>query len=182
LKVSISQNNKNNQDNSFEHIYGLYKDALYTFIANELNNEEAAKDLFQDVSIKIYKNIEKANKENIKAWCFKIAVNTIHDYRRKSNRLLRIFKMLNGNEEDRTNETIHEQIYNENDFVQKIISNLPSEQKEIINMHYILGLSYREISEILECSINTVTARARYGLSKLRKTLEMKDYDPTYSK
>ncbi len=182
MKIRTNNNKQAEKSDRFDHVYNLYKNVLYTFILNELNDEAAAKDVFQDVSLKIYKKIKTAKTDNLKAWCFKIAVNTIHDSRRKNKRFTKLFTFFNGTEQEKKDDSFQEQVYSENEFIQTIISKLPAEQREVINMHYILGLSYREISELLNCSINTVTARARYGLSKLRKNLELQDYDPTSTK
>ena len=55
--------------------------------------------------------------------------------------------------------------------IQNAICGLPEAQKEVVIMYYDLDLSFREIAEILDLSINTISSRARYGLIKLKKVL-----------
>lgn len=56
--------------------------------------------------------------------------------------------------------------------VRKLIDFLPSEQKEVVLMRYYMGLSFKEIAEQTNVSINTALGRMRYALINLRKLID----------
>jgi RNA polymerase sigma-70 factor (ECF subfamily) len=168
----------------FETIYNRFGNALYTYLLHQVADKDTAADLFQDVMYKIFSNLRKFQPSgSINAWLTVITRNHLYDYRRKKMRWksLMFYKDLNE-------EISHSQARNnvlpfydtEKDMEEKelqseihhAIMQLPPEQREVIDMHYHMQLSFREISEIFKCSINTVASRARYGLKKLKKILE----------
>ena len=58
------------------------------------------------------------------------------------------------------------------DRIMKLVSELPEEQREIIFLRHYADLKFREISKILNCSVNTALGRMRYALQSLRKKIE----------
>jgi RNA polymerase sigma factor (sigma-70 family) len=58
--------------------------------------------------------------------------------------------------------------------VRKLIDFLPPEQKEVVLMRYYMGLSFKEIAEQTDVSINTALGRMRYALINLRKLIDEK--------
>jgi RNA polymerase sigma-70 factor (ECF subfamily) len=60
------------------------------------------------------------------------------------------------------------------DRVQRMLEQLPEEQKEVIVLRHYGNLSFKEIAEITNCSINTALGRMRYGLINLRKLMTEK--------
>jgi RNA polymerase sigma-70 factor (ECF subfamily) len=61
------------------------------------------------------------------------------------------------------------------DRVRKMLELLPEEQREIIVLRHYANLSFKEISQITNCSINTALGRMRYGLINLRKMMAEKN-------
>lgn len=55
--------------------------------------------------------------------------------------------------------------------LEKAIGKLPEEQRKVIQMRYHMDLSFKEIGEALQISLNTAASRTRYALKALRKTL-----------
>ena len=171
-------------ETAFEILYNRYKDGLYTLVLYQTEGGGAAADLFQDITMKFYKNLDKFQQgENLKAWLVTIANNSIRDYWRKKNRFKKLFRFKN---EFTTN---HDDVFTEEDFasnvniekelmdkefselLRKIIRKLPVPQREVVHLHYIMDMTFREIASILDCSINTVSARARYALKNIKRTL-----------
>ena len=169
---------------AFEILYNRYKDGLYTLVLYQTEDRVAAADLFQDITIKFYKNLDKFQQgENLKAWLTTIALNSIRDYWRKKNRFKKLFKFkneFNPNQDDvfmeedfASNVNIEKEIM-DNEFseqLKKTIRKLPETQREVVHLHYIMDMTFREIAAILDCSINTVSARVRYALKNIKKTL-----------
>jgi RNA polymerase sigma factor (sigma-70 family) len=58
--------------------------------------------------------------------------------------------------------------------IMKLVSQLPEDQREIIILRHFADLKFREISDILNCSVNTALRRMRYALLNLRKLIEEK--------
>lgn len=59
--------------------------------------------------------------------------------------------------------------------VRKAIENLPIEQREVLIMRYYIDMSFKEIADTTNCSINTALGRMRYALINLKKMLEKQD-------
>ena len=58
--------------------------------------------------------------------------------------------------------------------VRKMISHLPDDQREVVILRHYAGLSFKEIAEITDVSINTALGRMRYALINMRKIMEEK--------
>jgi RNA polymerase sigma-70 factor (ECF subfamily) len=179
---------QNGNRNAFDKLYGRYGDILYSLIVYQIGNH-AADDLFQDIVINVQKYLVKFNPDgNFRAWLIKIAINKIHDFRRKENRMKKLFKFNSNHHPDGEDQNDMARFefteaadaslkYIENEtstILHAAIQKLPEKQREVVNLHYVIGLTFKEIAEVLECSINTISARARYGLINIRKILGVK--------
>lgn len=65
--------------------------------------------------------------------------------------------------------------------IRRMISELPDDQKEVVVLRHYAGLSFKEIAEITDVSINTALGRMRYALINMRKTMEEKKISLTLS-
>jgi RNA polymerase sigma-70 factor (ECF subfamily) len=170
-------------ETAFEILYNRYKDGLYTLVLYQ-TGDSAAADLFQDITIKFYKNLDKFQQgENLKAWLATIALNSIRDHWRKKNRFKKLFKFKNEfvqNQDDAfmeedfaSNVNIEKELVDKefSELLKKTIRKLPEPQREVLHLHYLMEMTFREIASILDCSINTVSARARYALKNIKRTL-----------
>ncbi len=165
---------------SFDQIYKIYRDRIFNYLLYLTDDPDRAADLYQECMLKIYRNLKHQSEEQaLKAWIYAIARNTYLDDQRKRNRRHRLF-LLHDNYSEEFSEpeagkneipAIATEEKDANDRLKKIIGKLPEAQREVIIMHYILELSFREVAEHLNLSVNTVAARARYGLQKIRTYL-----------
>ena len=80
-----------------------------------------------------------------------------------------IFDVISTDEKNAEEILIDEQITSD---VRKLIQELPSDQKEVLMMRYYRDLSFKEIAEITDVSINTALGRMRYAVINLRKLVE----------
>ena len=167
----------------FQILVDRYQNKVYSYIMMLVRDRQLADDLFQDTFLKIIRTIKGgAYKEEGKfiQFAMRIAHNLIIDYFRKEKRLPMVdptkedYDMLaNARMKDPSVEEriITDQIY---DDLRKMINRLPDEQREVLNLRFYSDMSYKEIADVTNVSINTALGRMRYALINLRKIAEEK--------
>ena len=175
---------QNGDENSLSLLIKRHKKDLFSFIYYKLMDEDLANDIFQDTFIKIIVTLKEGRyKEENKfiLWAKRIAHNLIIDhYRLKSkhikvsettyeNEEFSIFDLLKETEENIEERLITNQIY---DDLMKMLVFLPENQQEVIKLRFFDGLSFKEIAEQTNTSINTTLGRVRYALINMRKIME----------
>ena len=139
-----------------------------------------SEDIFQETFIKVIKTLKRGlyNEEGkFLPWVMRISHNLIIDYFRKNKRLptfdncesFDIFSILKDDLPNAENIMIDKQI--KKDLV-KIISELPTDQKNVIMMRLYKNMSFKEIADISGVSINTALGRMRYAIINIRKLIE----------
>ncbi|MEA4815757.1 MAG: sigma-70 family RNA polymerase sigma factor [Lachnospiraceae bacterium] len=165
---------------AFEELIKNSEKIVYNICFRMLLNPEDAKDISQEVFIKIYNNIDKYNyMASFSTWVYRIAVNTcIDEIRRKKKEKEDTVFIENdipcGDESVKPQyiskePTPEDRVINKekNNEIISAVNKLSEEHKNIIMLRDLMGLSYIEISETLDISIGTVKsriARARKGL------------------
>ena len=161
-----------------------HKNRVFTYIILIVKNEQLAEDIFQDTFIKVINSLKNGkyhDKGRFVSWVIRIAHNLIIDHFRKEKHLntisndsteLDIFNNVKFSDKTIEQEIIHDQITND---VRKIINELPDDQKEVILLRHYAGLSFKEIAEHTDVSINTALGRMRYALINMRKIIEQKN-------
>lgn len=181
LLISLYQ--KGNENALAVLIDGHQKE-LYSFIYYKLLDEDLANDIFQDTFMKIIVTLkEKRYNEEGKfiLWAKRIAHNLIIDHFRLKSKIQKVSETTYENEEfsifdllQDKSENIEEQLVTMqiNSDLHKMILHLPENQQEVIKLRFFDGLSFKEIAEHTETSINTTLGRVRYALINLRKIME----------
>lgn len=158
-----------------------HRKRIFDYIYMMVKNQDVADDIFQETLIKVVRFVREGRyTENGKflSWVLRIAHNQVIDYFRQKKQRNNIsegdagYDLLNHPRfSDRTVEErlITDQIEAD---VRKLIDFLPSEQKEVVLMRYYMGLSFKEIAEQTNVSINTALGRMRYALINLRKLID----------
>ncbi|NSW44787.1 MAG: RNA polymerase sigma factor [Bacteroidales bacterium] len=164
-----------------EMILNRYKRKVYTYIYYRIRNKEIVADLFQDTFIKVFKSIKEnkyAEDGKFGAWLMRIAHNLVIDYIRKETRLKTVavdsydYDILN-NKKITEDSTEHNIIKNEiGHDIKHLLDYLPENQREVIIMRHFLGMSFKEIAEETNVSINTALGRMRYALINLKRIVE----------
>jgi len=174
----------NENESAFEVLLNRYKKQLFKFIFMKVKDVDLANDIFQECFIKVVQNI-KAGKYNEEGkflpWATRIAQNLVIDHYRKQGKV-RIFSERNSFNEDFG---IFQRIACEDkNYVQEkstqeleqqlsdLLNHLPKVQREIVEKRIFHDLSFKEIAESENISINTALGRMRYALINLRKLLE----------
>jgi RNA polymerase sigma-70 factor (ECF subfamily) len=164
---------------AFDVLVTRYKDRIYSSILFFVKDTYLAEDLFQDVFIKIIdtlKNKRYTEEGKFLPWALRIAHNLCVDYFRKVKRTPAIktsddqdiLEVINVSQEAPDQKLMRGESH---DKVRRMLDLLPEEQREIIVLRHYANLSFKEIAEITNCSINTALGRMRYGLINLRKMM-----------
>ena len=164
---------------ALERIIERHQLRIFNFINSKVNDRETAEDLFQDTFIKVVKTLKngKYNEEGkFLPWVMRIAHNLVIDYFRRKNRIptventdaYDIFQFIPNHETNVEHALINEQIMQD---LQKLIHELPEDQKEVLIMRLYRDMSFKEIAENTQVSINTALGRMRYAIINLRKLI-----------
>lgn len=175
---------QNGNENALASLIEKYQSDLYSFIYYKLMDEELANDIFQDTFIKIIVTL-KENRYNDEGkfilWAKRIAHNLIIDhYRIKSknqkisettfeNEEFSIFDIIREPSENIEDQMVTYQIFSD---LHSMLRYLPENQQHVIKLRFFDGLSFKEIAEQTNTSINTTLGRVRYALINLRKIME----------
>lgn len=166
-----------------EELIRRHKSKIYTSIYLLVKDTYLAEDIFQDTFIKVI-NTLKAGKYNEEGkflpWVIRIAHNLVIDHFRKEKRTpvvtsgdgFDIFEVLKFYDESMEERMMREQTHQD---LKTLIHLLPSEQKEVLIMRHYGELSFKEIADITNVSINTALGRMRYALNNLRKMMLTKE-------
>ncbi len=163
---------------AFEVLIQRYQEKIFSSIFFLVKDRHLAEDMFQEVFIKIIDTLRnnRYNEEGkFVQWALRIGHNLCVDHFRKVKRTKIIhsdekdvFEALNVNEESADTHLIQEQTHGT---VRHMLDMLPEEQREVIVLRHYADLSFKEIAEITNTSINTALGRMRYGLINLRKMM-----------
>ena len=167
-------------EKSLEILINKHKSRIYNFIYSKVLDRYTSEDIFQETFIKVIKTLKRGlyNEEGkFLPWVMRISHNLIIDYFRKNKRLptfdncesFDIFSILKDDLPNAENIMIDKQI--KKDLV-KIISELPTDQKNVIMMRLYKNMSFKEIADISGVSINTALGRMRYAIINIRKLIE----------
>lgn len=182
-KELVSSYLKGNQI-SLEKLIQRHQNRVFAYILMVVKDKQLADDIFQDTFIKVINTVRSgAYKEEGKfiQWVMRIAHNLIIDYFRKSKRIpvvendnddFDIFDTIKFTDPSIEDQMITEQIH---DDVRKLIELLPPEQKEVLFMRHYSEMSFKDIAEQTDVSINTALGRMRYALINLRKLIKEKN-------
>ena len=173
---------KGNED-ALEIIINRHRSRIFSYIIATIKDKTLAEDFFQDTFIKVIKTLRggRYNEEGkFLPWVMRIAHNLMIDYFRKAKRFravrgrnsdneeIDIFNTLRNEELNIEELLVKDQVRND---VKELIERLPTEQKEVVKLRYYYDMSFKEISEFTDVSINTALGRMRYALINLRKVV-----------
>lgn len=166
---------------SFEILLSKYKQRIYSFIYSKLRDREIADDVFQDTFIKVIQTLKKGNyneKGRFVSWVMRIAHNLIIDHFRREQRMPMydtydseqdVFYRLSEPSKNIEDLIIDSQIKTD---INALMLELPHNQYEVLKMRLYQDMSFKEIAERTNVSINTSLGRMRYGLINLRKLID----------
>ena len=170
----VQGNNK-----AFDLLLSRNQSKLFSYILFVVHDQDVANDIFQETFVKVVMKLQQGRytpSGKFGAWVMRIAHNVIMDWYR-DQRIDHMVEVAKDN--DLSNISSHEVLQDsiENDFVRlqvlsdvkKMMNNLPAPQREVVYMRFFQGMSFKEIAETTEVSINTSLGRMRYAILNLRR-------------
>ncbi|MFD2603724.1 MULTISPECIES: RNA polymerase sigma factor [Flavobacterium] len=176
----LVKNYVDGDENALATLISRHQSKIYGFIYSKVTDRDIADDIFQDTFIKVIKTL-KSNSYNEEGkflpWVMRISHNLIVDHFRRNKKMpmfreteeFSIFSIMTDNSPNIENRIITEQVEND---LQRLIEELPDDQKEVLQMRIYQDLSFKEIADLTGVSINTALGRMRYALMNLRKVIE----------
>ena len=169
-------------EKSLNIVINRHRSRLLYFIVSKVNDISLAEDIFQDTYIKVINTLKRGmynEQGKFISWVTRIAHNLIIDYYRKikknkfvrSNESYNIFDFVSDTEQSKEDLMINERISSE---LKLLINYLPENQKNVLKMRFYSNMSFAEIAESQNLSINTALGRMRYALINLRKIIKSK--------
>ena len=177
-ELALSYVDGNNR--AFDLLLSRNQSKLFSYILFVVHDRETAEDLFQETFVKVIVRLQDGSytaSGKFGAWMMRIAHNVVMDWYRdmSSRHIVEVTKdndlsnmggddVLEGNIEGRY---VNTQVMAD---VRRLIDTLPPIQREIVFMRYFQELSFKEIAELTNVSINTALGRMRYAILNMRRT------------
>ena len=172
----------NGNPNALATLVELYKDRIYSAIYAMVQDKYQAEEIFREVFIRIINNMmagKSPEEGNFLQWAIRIAQGLCLEETRKAKQPVAI-----SNAEIENRETVDFTVsvplpatmYHESHGkIKSMIDMLPEEQREVIVLNHYAGLSFKEIADIMKCSLNTALDTMKFGLNNLRKLMTEKE-------
>ncbi|MFC2489380.1 MAG: RNA polymerase sigma factor [Prevotella sp.] len=169
----VSGNNK-----AFDLLLERNQSRLFSYILFIVHDRSMAEDLFQETFVKIISKLHEgkySSSGKFVSWMLRIAHNAVMDWyrRQKNEKTMEVYNendlygdstsVLDANIE---NHFVKEQVLRD---VQRMMNLLPITQREVVFMRFYQNLSFKEIAELTNVSINTALGRMRYAVMNMRR-------------
>lgn len=181
-ELELIQGLRNGNEAAFKYLVDTYQDRVFNTAIGIVQNAEDAEDVAQEVFIQVFRSINQFKGESkLSTWLYRIATTRALDLLRskKSKKRFGIIQRLFGD----GNEPIWElpDFHHPGVALEKkenaarlfrAIGQLPDQQKAAFTLHKLEGLSYQEVSEVLETTVPAVESLMHRAKQNLRKMLE----------
>jgi RNA polymerase sigma-70 factor (ECF subfamily) len=165
--------------NALGHLVEHFRKPLYAFIYNMLQGRGDAEEIFQEVWLRVIKNFSAYRHRNFAGWLFRIAHNLFIDRVRRESRFVPPSPSDSGPDAPGMEQVpdarpAPDEIAAHHDLGARItaaLAALPDDQREIFLLRTEAGLSFKDIADLLEISLNTALSRMHYAVQKLRPLL-----------
>ncbi len=167
-------------ERALEVLIKRHQSKIYGFIYSKIPDKAICDDVFQDTFMKVIKTL-KSNSYNEEGkflpWVMRIAHNLTIDHFRRTKKMpmfreseeFSIFSVMSDSSATIEGKMIADQVELD---LQKLVEELPEDQKEVLKLRMYQDLSFKEISEITGVSINTALGRMRYAIMNIRKVID----------
>lgn len=177
---------------AFNELFRRHQSKIYSYIYSMVQDEDQANDLFQETFSKVVQKMGDSYNEQGKwiAWVMRIAHNATIDFIRRHKRFVDVAG--SGDEDassdyfdrltDPDQEAADDRMAKREDVDELFdhLATLPQEQRMVVVLRHFYDLSFKDIAEMTDVSINTALGRMRYALINLRKSFEASQEDNPY--
>lgn len=176
---------QNGNEDAFAQLLERYKKKVYGYIVNVVRDRAIAEDIFQETFFKVIRTLKKQQyngEGKFIQWVIRISHNLIIDNFRQNGKLTTISKMVKPDgkvvdvfdvvkveQHSAEDSMIKKQIFQD---IRKLVEHLPFEQREVVILRHYYDLSFKEIADMTNVSINTALGRMRYAIINLRRLAE----------
>jgi RNA polymerase sigma-70 factor, ECF subfamily len=178
---------KDGDELAFKTLLERHQTKIYSYIYSMVGNQEVSNDIFQETFTKVITKMDDTYNEQGKwiAWVMRIAHNATIDYLRKQKRFVDVNAQGDPDydfydrlpDEGLTDAQESIEMDESKKSLMKHINELPPEQREVVMLRHYYEMSFKEIAELTDVSINTALGRMRYALINLRKMFEKENGD-----
>ena len=172
----------NGNNRAFDELLFRHQSTLFSYILFVVRDREIADDLFQETFVKVITKLQEGKYSpsgKFSAWMMRIAHNVIMDLYRG----LKVQKIVDTSDDNDLSNISTNDFYSmdiESQYVnaqvlkdvKKLMNFLPASQREVVYMRYYQQLSFKEIAEMTNVSINTSLGRMRYAILNLRRMVK----------
>lgn len=180
LDQVLVRNYINGNEEALSELVTRHQQKVFTYIRMLVKDSALAEDIFQDVFVKVIHTLKSGNyneEGKFLPWIMRIAHNLSIDHFRRAKRMPKaqvredvdIFRTLKLDELNIEDQMVKDQILKD---VKKLIRELPPEQQEVLILRHYADMSFQEIADFTNVSINTALGRMRYALINMRKIIE----------
>lgn len=161
-----------------------HQSQIFHYILSKIKNRDLSNDIFQDTFIKVIRTLKSGNyneEGKFLPWVMRIAHNLVIDHFRRESKVRFVSESSSSSEEFNVFSVIRDEGLNVEQQISKeelesqvanFIDYLPENQKEILLMRIYQDMSFKEIAELKDISINTALGRMRYAVMNIRKLME----------
>jgi len=169
-----------------------HKRKIFSSIIIVVKDQQLAEDVFQDTFFKVIQTLKKgqySEEGKFLPWVIRIARNLIIDHFRRAKKMppmpvyvndegeeISVFNSLASSDDEQLN--IETRKFKKS--IRNLINELPPDQREVVLMRMYYDMSFKEISEFTQVSINTALGRMRYALFNLKKMIEERKVEVAY--
>ncbi|WP_438298422.1 RNA polymerase sigma factor [Sporosarcina sp. FA15] len=157
---------KHGGDHYFAHVIKHYEQKVFNTVIRIVRNRTVAEDIVQDIFIKVYYNLHKyENIGSFNAWLYRIVVNNCFDHLRKHKYQTTPINI------EVTDSRYPEKILllrETNEQLEHLLQQLDETEHSVLLLKYVNGLSYDEIGQVLQISLNDVRNKLHRSKRKLR--------------
>lgn len=182
------------ESNALSILFSRYKNKICFHIYSYVKSKELTEDIYQDIIYKILLHLKEkkyTEKGKFYAWMLRVTKNHLIDYYRTHKNKKHVSYIINDDDEDinifdilRTDHVSetdfskemirHENKIKNKNIIKELINSLPQEQKEVVILRMYYDMSFKEIAQYSNVSINTSLGRMRYALINLEKMIKEK--------
>lgn len=171
----------NGERAALEQLIKRYERKVYVYILMMVHQSHLAEDLTQDTFIKAIQSLKRgqySDDNKFGSWLIRIAHNIVIDHFRRSKQRQELlssnydydlFATARFSEANVEQRMVYGQVLAD---VRNLLNELPMEQREVVLLRYYGDLSFKEIADLTNVSINTALGRMRYAIMNMRKTIE----------
>jgi len=173
------------EENAICELLERHKKRVYSYILNVVREKHVAEDIFQETFFKVIRTLKKQQyngEGKFIQWVVRIAHNLIIDHFRQNKKIstiskvvkpdgkvLDVFDVIKVEDSSHEDTLVKHQIRKD---IRKLVEHLPHEQKEVVILRHYYDMSFKEIADMTNVSINTALGRMRYALINLRRLAE----------